>query len=54
MATGQEKLIILHLGDPVKYKTELCKELGEKFTIIRPTLEERQRDAFLAALKQKK
>lgn len=48
------KPIVLHLGDPVKYNTELYKELEGKFTIIRPSLEERQRDAFLSALREKR
>ncbi|KAH8894571.1 putative D-mandelate dehydrogenase [Thozetella sp. PMI_491] len=48
------KPIVLHLGDPVKFNQELYQKLGEQFTIIRPEVEERQRDAFLEALRTKK
>lgn len=48
------KPIILHIGDPIKYNTETFDRLSSQFTIIRPSLEERQRDAFMQALKEKK
>ncbi len=48
------KPIILHLGDPIKYNTELYASLQEQFTVIQPSLEERQRPAFLAALRERK
>lgn len=48
------KPIILHLGDPIKYNHDLYKELGQQFTIIRPSTEERQREAFLEALRTRK
>lgn len=51
---ASEKPIILHLGDPIEFNKELYDQIATQFTIIRPSLEERQRDAFLAALKQKK
>jgi hypothetical protein len=46
--------IILHVGDPVKYNLELYEQLEQNFTIIRPELEERQRDSFLQALRDRK
>ncbi|KAJ5697659.1 hypothetical protein N7488_011343 [Penicillium malachiteum] len=49
-----EKPIILHLGDPIEFNKDLYAEIAEKFTIIRPSLEERQRNAFLKALREKK
>ncbi|KAJ5713317.1 uncharacterized protein N7483_010498 [Penicillium malachiteum] len=49
-----EKPIILHLGDPIEFNKDLYAEIAEQFTIIRPSLEERQRDAFLTALREKK
>lgn len=48
------KPIILHLGDPIKYNTDIHTQLESQFTIIRPSVEERQRPAFLEALKEKK
>lgn len=53
MASGL-KPTILHIGDPIKYNHELYQKLEEKFTIIRPSAEERQRGLFLEALRQKK
>lgn len=54
MTDSSTKPIVLHLGDPVKYNTKLYAELESTFTVIRPSLEERQRDAFLSALREKK
>lgn len=51
---GSEKPIVLHLGDPVEYNKELFAQISNQFTVIRPSLEERQRDAFCKALKEKK
>lgn len=49
-----EKPIILHLGDPIQFNKELYAEIADSFTIIRPSLEERQRAAFSQALKEKR
>ncbi|KAK1535746.1 hypothetical protein CPAR01_09288 [Colletotrichum paranaense] len=46
------KPIVLHIGDPIQYNPERYRALEEIATIIRPTIEERQRDAFLKALKE--
>ncbi|KAI6262705.1 hypothetical protein MCOR19_001046 [Pyricularia oryzae] len=51
MATSSEKPIVLHLGDPIEFNHDLYATLESKFTIIRPSLEERQRPAFLDALR---
>lgn len=48
------KPIVLHIGDPVEYNPDLYNELASKFTLIRPTFEERQRPAFLQALRDRK
>jgi hypothetical protein len=45
---------VLHLGDPIYYNPELYKELEQIATIIRPEVEERQREPFLQALKEKR
>lgn len=54
MASKDSRPIVLHLGDPIQYNTDLYAQLESKFTVIRPSLEERQRPAFLAALRDKK
>ncbi|KAL0935898.1 putative d-mandelate dehydrogenase [Colletotrichum truncatum] len=48
------KPIVLHLGDPIEYNPELYKELEAIATVIRPETEERQREPFLVALKEKR
>ncbi len=48
------KPIVLHIGDPIKFNPILYAKFSDQFTVIRPSLEERQRPAFLQALKDKK
>ncbi|CAK7218253.1 hypothetical protein SCUCBS95973_003422 [Sporothrix curviconia] len=48
------KPIVLHLGDPIRHNPELYASLAEQFTIINPSVEERQRPAFLEALRSRK
>ncbi|KAL2108737.1 hypothetical protein VUR80DRAFT_3419 [Thermomyces stellatus] len=48
---ASSKPIVLHLGDPIEFNKDLYKKLESRFTIIRPSLEERQRPAFLDALR---
>lgn len=54
MASNNSKPSILHLGDPIKYNTNIYAQLESQFTIIRPPLEDRQRPAFLSAMREKK
>lgn len=54
MASRDSKPIVLHLGDPIKFNTDIYAQLESQFTVVRPSLEHRQRPAFLAALKEKK
>ena len=49
-----DKPVVLHLGDDIEYNPELYKQLQEQFTVIQPTLAERQRDAWLQALRDRK
>jgi hypothetical protein len=42
---------VLHIGDPIKFDHKLYDELSSKFDIIRPSLEELQRQPFMNALK---
>lgn len=48
------KPVVLHLGDPIEFNPDIYKQLQETFTVIQPTLEERQRDAWLQALRDRK
>lgn len=48
------KPVVLHIGDPVKYNLTVYKRFAADFTVIRPSLEERQRDEFMRALKEKR
>ncbi|KAK7958997.1 uncharacterized protein PG986_003851 [Apiospora aurea] len=52
-ATGT-KPVVLHLGDPIKYNTDIYQQLSSRFTIIHPSVEERKRDAFLQNLGDRK
>ncbi|TVY50790.1 Glyoxylate reductase [Lachnellula cervina] len=52
--TAGQKPIVLHIGDPVKWNTELYAQFSKDFTVIRPSTEDRQRDQFMKALKEKK
>lgn len=46
------KPIVLHLGDPIKYNPNTYALLEANYTVIRPSTADRQRPAFLAALRQ--
>jgi hypothetical protein len=48
------KPIVLHIGDPVKWNTELYAQFSKDFTVVRPSCEERQRGEFMKALKENK
>jgi hypothetical protein len=52
--TTMSKPIVLHIGDPIVYNPEIYAKFSDQFTVIRPSLEERQRPAFLQALKDRK
>lgn len=47
------KPTVLHIGDPIKYNPETYALLSQKFTIIRPSTAERQRPAFIRALRER-
>ncbi|CZT43164.1 related to D-mandelate dehydrogenase [Rhynchosporium secalis] len=49
-----KKLIVLHIGDPVKWNTDLFSTFSKDFTVVRPSLEERHRDEFMKGLKEKR
>jgi lactate dehydrogenase-like 2-hydroxyacid dehydrogenase len=54
MTADASKPVILHLGDDIEFNPDIYKKLQEAFTIIQPSLEERQRDAWLQALRDRK
>lgn len=51
---GASKPVVLHLGDPIEFNPDILAELNSKFTVIRPSVEERQRPAWLQALRDRK
>lgn len=53
-SSSSSKPIVLHIGDPVKYNLDIYKCFSADFTVIRPSLEERQRDEFIKALKERR
>jgi lactate dehydrogenase-like 2-hydroxyacid dehydrogenase len=50
----QAPLTVLHLGDPIFYNPEIYQKLSECFKLIRPAEAERNRPAFIEALKSNK
>ncbi|KAI1373029.1 hypothetical protein F4677DRAFT_430799 [Hypoxylon crocopeplum] len=52
--TEKKKPVVLHIGDPVKHNPEVYERFASEFTVIRPEVEERQREPFLQALRDRK
>ncbi|KAI0007708.1 hypothetical protein F4779DRAFT_491943 [Xylariaceae sp. FL0662B] len=48
------KPIVLHIGDPVKYNPETYTQFTTQFEVVRPSAEERQRPAFIQALRERR
>jgi hypothetical protein len=48
------KPIVLHIGDPIAWNHVQYEAFSSQFTVIRPTAAERQRPAFLQALREKR
>ncbi|KAH9899073.1 hypothetical protein F4778DRAFT_771647 [Xylariomycetidae sp. FL2044] len=48
------KPIVLHIGDPVAHNLDVWERFSSEFTIISPPVEERQREPFLQALRERK
>ncbi|KAI0848595.1 hypothetical protein F5Y00DRAFT_237856 [Daldinia vernicosa] len=48
------KPVVLHIGDPVKYNPETYTEFAAQFEVVRPSVDERQRPAFIQALREKR
>jgi hypothetical protein len=48
------KPIVLHIGDPVTWNTAFYDVFSKDFTVVRPSLEERQRDEFMKGLREKR
>lgn len=49
-----ERFTVLHLGDPIKHNHDVYERFSSEFNIIRPSVDERQRPAFIQALKDKR
>lgn len=52
--TSPGRYTILHIGDDIKYNPKIYKSFSETFSVIQPSSEERQRDAFIQALREKR
>ncbi|KAF2460312.1 glyoxylate/hydroxypyruvate reductase [Lineolata rhizophorae] len=50
----QPKRTVLHLGDPVKYNHDIYKRFASQFNVVRPSDEERDRPAFMTALRERR
>ncbi|KAL7625274.1 hypothetical protein AAE478_004490 [Parahypoxylon ruwenzoriense] len=48
------KPVVLHIGDPVKYNPKTYTEFAAQFDVVRPSADERQRPAFIQALREKR
>ncbi|KAI5862953.1 hypothetical protein GGS23DRAFT_76721 [Durotheca rogersii] len=49
-----KKPVVLHVGDPVRYNLQTYQEFAAEFDVVRPSAEERQRPAFVQALREKR
>jgi lactate dehydrogenase-like 2-hydroxyacid dehydrogenase len=54
MPSSSIKYTVLHIGDDIVYNPDYYTSFSQKFTIIQPSLADRQRPAFIAALKERK
>jgi hypothetical protein len=52
--SSSQKYTVLHIGDDIAYNPDFYKVFSTQFSIIQPSLEERQRDNFIAALKERR
>jgi hypothetical protein len=48
------KFTVLHIGDDIHYNPDLYSAFSQKYTIIQPPAEQRERSAFIQALKEKR
>ncbi|XXH00102.1 hypothetical protein Hte_006444 [Hypoxylon texense] len=48
------KPVVLHIGDPVRYNPETYTEFTTLFDVVRPDVHERQRPAFIQALRERR
>ncbi|KAJ1329786.1 glyoxylate reductase [Microdochium nivale] len=53
-STAASKPIVLHLGDPVHFNPATYAAFTQLFHVVRPSTEERSRDAFAAALRERR
>ncbi|KAK2767700.1 hypothetical protein FQN54_003858 [Arachnomyces sp. PD_36] len=48
------KPTVLHIGDPIKHNPKIYERFSSEFNVIRPSAAERQRPAFIQALKERR
>jgi hypothetical protein len=53
MPSGKQ-FTVLHIGDDTVYNPDVYKAFSSQFNIIQPSFEERQRDNFITALRERK
>lgn len=46
--------VVLHIGDPIRYNPALYADFTAKFDVVRPPAEERERAAFMQALRERR
>ncbi len=46
------KPVVLHIGDPIRYNPTTYASFSSEFDVVRPTTAERQRPAFIEALRE--
>jgi hypothetical protein len=52
--SSSKQYTVLHIGDDIEYNPDVYEAFSTQFNIIQPSLEERQRDNFIAALKERR
>ena len=50
----EPKLVVLHIGDPIKYNPETYDEFSSAFRVVRPGAVERERTEFAKALRERR
>lgn len=54
MASSTTKPTVLHIGDPIKYNPDTYTLFSTQFNVIRPDAADRERPAFIRALRDRK
>jgi hypothetical protein len=52
--SSAKQFMVLHIGDDIVYNPDFYNTFSSQFNVIQPSLEERQRDNFITALKERR